>query len=45
MKLRNAHKLLTWDSDQHRLVNEFADAANKLSRPVYRKPFKVPRRV
>ena len=36
---------VTWDSDQHRFVDQFADAANKLSRPVYRKPFEVPRLV
>ena len=36
---------VTWDSNQHRFVDEFADAANKLLRPVYRKPFEVPRLV
>jgi predicted dehydrogenase len=36
---------VTWDSDQHRFVGEFADAANQLSQPVYRKPFEVPRLV
>jgi hypothetical protein len=36
---------VTWDSEQQRFVDEFADAANKLSQPVYRKPFEVPRLV
>ncbi len=36
---------VTWDSAQHRFVDQFADAANKLSQPVYRQPFEVPRLV
>jgi predicted dehydrogenase len=36
---------VTWDSEQQRFVDEFADAANKLAQPVYRKPFEVPRLV
>ena len=36
---------VTWDSEQQRFVEEFADAANQLSQPAYRKPFEVPRLV
>jgi len=36
---------VTWDSDQHQFTGEFADAANRLSQPVYRKPFEVPQLV
>jgi predicted dehydrogenase len=36
---------VTWDSDQHRFVDQFAEEANTLSHPVYRKPFEVPRLV
>jgi predicted dehydrogenase len=33
---------VTWDADQQRFVGEFAEAANQLARPEYRKPFEVP---
>jgi hypothetical protein len=36
---------VNWDAQQQRFVGEFADAANKLAEPVYRKPFEVPRLV
>jgi hypothetical protein len=31
-----------WDSAQQKFVGEFAEAANQLAHPVYRKPFEVP---
>lgn len=36
---------VTWSSDQQKFTGEFADAANQLEQPVYRKPFEVPRLV
>jgi predicted dehydrogenase len=36
---------VTWDAEQQRFSGEFADAANQLAQPVYRKPFEVPRLV
>lgn len=33
---------VTFDEEQGRFVGDFADAANKLSRRAYRKPFEVP---
>ena len=34
---------VTWDSNEGRFVQDFADAANKLSRREYREPFVVPK--
>jgi len=36
---------VTWDFNEQRFGGEFADAANELLRPIYRKPFEVPRLV
>jgi predicted dehydrogenase len=33
---------LDWDATQQKFVGEFADAANQLAHPPYRKPFEIP---